>query len=93
MNRRTFLRVSGAATGGLLVSMHFDFPVRAQDAQQSTYPPDAFVHFRPDGRIVVTVNRCELGQRVATALPMILADELDADWSSVVAELAPAADV
>ena len=93
MNRRMFLRVSAAATGGLLVSMYFDFPVRGQEAQQNIYPPDAFVHIRPDGKIVVTVNRCELGQGVATALPTILADEMDADWSAVVADLAPAADV
>ena len=93
MNRRTFLRASAAATGGLLVSMNFDFPARAQGAQKNIYPPDAFVHIGPDGKIVVTVNRCELGQGVATALPMILADEMDADWTAVVAELAPAADV
>src|SRR5690349_10945385 len=93
MNRRTFLRVSAAATGGLLVSMYFDRPADAQDAQQKVYPPEAFVHIRPDGKIIVTVNRCELGQGVATALPMILADEMDAAWPAVVAELAPAADV
>jgi len=93
MNRRAFLRASAAATGGLLVSIYFDLPVQAQAAPQKTFPPDAFVHVRPDGKIVVTVNRCELGQGVATALPMILADEMDADWSAVVAELAPAADV
>ncbi len=48
---------------------------------------------RPDGTIVIQVNRLEFGQGVQTALPMILADELDADWSQVVGELAPAADV
>ena len=48
---------------------------------------------RPDGTVVMQVNRLEFGQGVQTALPMILADEMDADWSQVVAELAPAADV
>src|SRR5438128_6796015 len=94
--RRSFLRVSAAATGGLLVSLYFDRPTAAQEAPQpkpKTYPPDAFVHIKPDGKIHIMVNRLEFGQGVYTGLPMILADELDADWSSVIAELAPAADV
>src|SRR5262249_47420306 len=53
----------------------------------------AFVHIKPDGKIVIQVNRLEFGQGVQTALPMLLADEMDADWSQVVAELAPAADI
>lgn len=97
MNRRSFLRVSVAAAGGLLVTMFIDPPAVAQEgtsaAPANTYPPEAFVHIRRDGRIVITVNRVELGQGVTTSLPMILADELDADWSQVMADLAPAADV
>ena len=53
------------------------------------YPPDAFVEMRPDGTIVMQVNRLEFGQGVQTALPMILADEMDADWSQVVANWPP----
>jgi isoquinoline 1-oxidoreductase beta subunit len=95
LNRRSFLRVSSVAAGGLLVSLHFDFPSLAarQNQPAKIYPPDAFVHIRPDGKIMITVNRLEFGQGVHTALPMVLADEMDADWSHVVAELAPAADV
>ncbi|HEV7500363.1 MAG TPA: xanthine dehydrogenase family protein molybdopterin-binding subunit, partial [Vicinamibacteria bacterium] len=96
LSRRSFVRVSAAAAGGLLVSLYFDRPLAAQDAAPpapKVYPPDAFVHIRPDGKIVITVNRLEFGQGVQTSLPMILADELDADWSQVLAELAPAADV
>ncbi len=100
LSRRSFLRVSATAAGGLLVSLYIGPPARAQEGatpttpqQPKNYPPDAFVQIRPDGKIVVQVNRLEFGQGVQTALPMILADELDADWSQVVAELAPAADV
>lgn len=100
LNRRSFLRVSTAAAGGLLVSLYLDFPAAAQEGNQAAqappakvYPPDAFVHIRPDGKIVIQVNRLEFGQGVHTSLPMILADELDADWAKVVAELAPAAEV
>ena len=96
LSRRSFLRVSAAATGGLLVSVYVDLPALARQGNQAkpaVFPPDAFVHIRPDGQIMITVNRLEFGQGVHTSLPMILADELDADWSQVVAELAPAADV
>ncbi len=95
LNRRSFLRVSTAAAGGLLVTLYLDSPSHAQEGNQprKVYPPDAFVHIRPDGKIVIQVNRLEFGQGVQTSLPMILADEMDADWSQVIAELAPAADV
>ena len=97
LNRRSFLRVSTVAAGGLLVSLYLDLPALAQEGGPAppakVYPPDAFVHIRPDGKILITVNRLEFGQGVQTSLPMILADEMDADWSQVVAELAPAADV
>ena len=97
LNRRSFLRVSAAAAGGLLVSLYLDVPTFAEEGNQAqppkVYPPDAFVHVRPDGKILITVNRVELGQGVQTSLPMLLADEMDADWSQVTAQLAPAADV
>src|SRR6476619_6345649 len=97
LNRRTFLRVSSVAAGGLVVSLYFDRSVRGQEGQpqpqsqppQKTYPPDAFIRITSDGNIVIQVNRLEFGQGVHTALPMVLADELDAEWSHVVAELAP----
>ena len=92
LNRRTFLRVSSVAAGGLLVSLYFDRSMLAQEAQTQpppkVYPPDAFIRITPDGNIVIQVNRLEFGQGVNTALPMVLADELDADWTQVVAELA-----
>jgi len=97
LDRRSFLRVSSVAAGGLLVSLYLDLPGFAQEGGPApppkVYPPDAFVHIKPDGRILITVNRLEFGQGVQTSLPMILADEMDADWTHVTAELAPAADV
>ncbi|HEU4768566.1 MAG TPA: molybdopterin cofactor-binding domain-containing protein, partial [Pyrinomonadaceae bacterium] len=104
VNRRGFLRVSFAAAGGLFVSLYLDPLARKVLAQEGAqqqpaappakvYPPDAFVNIRPDGKIVIQVNRLEFGQGVQTSLPMVLADELDADWSHVIAQLAPAADV
>lgn len=93
VSRRAFLRVSSAAAGGLLLSLYFDWPAVSHAQKAKIYPPDAFIHVRADGKIVIQVNRLEFGQGVQTALPMLLADEMDADWSQVIAELAPAADV
>src|ERR1044071_4979670 len=94
LNRRAFIQLTTAAAGGLFISLYLEKPLLAQQSPQPKgYPPDAFVHVRRDGHIVITVNRLEFGQGVQTSLPMILADEMDADWAKVIAELAPAADV
>jgi isoquinoline 1-oxidoreductase subunit beta len=98
LNRRDFLRASATAAGGLLLALYLDSPAAAQEQNPApsapkVYPPSAFIEIRPDGKIVIQVNRLEFGQGVQTALPIILADEMDADWSQVVGELAPAADV
>jgi isoquinoline 1-oxidoreductase beta subunit len=94
LNRRSFIQLTTAAAGGLFISLYLDKPSLAQQAPPPrVYPPDAFVHVRRDGRIAIMVNRLEFGQGVQTSLPMVLADEMDADWSKVTGELAPAADV
>jgi isoquinoline 1-oxidoreductase beta subunit len=92
VDRRAFLQTCSAAAGGLLVSLHSDISW-GQQPSPPTFPPDAFVHVRPDSTIVIQVNRLEFGQGAQTALAAILADEMDADWAHVMAELAPAADV
>jgi isoquinoline 1-oxidoreductase beta subunit len=83
LNRRRFLQVSATAAGGVLVSLYLHLPTGAQTDNQSqttSFQPNAFVNVRPDGKIVIQVNRLEFGQGVSTSLPMILADEMDADW-------------
>jgi isoquinoline 1-oxidoreductase beta subunit len=96
VSRRGFLKTGALATGGLVLG--FVLPAggrfaRAADAKAPVYAPNAFLRVAPDNTVTVMVNRLEFGQGVHTALPMIIADELDADWSQMRAELAPAADV
>jgi isoquinoline 1-oxidoreductase beta subunit len=97
VSRRGFLKAGTLVTGGLVLG--FVLPsggrfARAADAAKPTvYAPNAFLRVAPDNTVTVIVNRLEFGQGVHTALPMIIADELDADWSQMRSELAPAADV
>src|SRR5271170_5894626 len=91
MQRRAFLRASVAASGGLLIGFHFRGLSQVVSVQSSAnvFMPNAFVRIGTDERVTVIVNHSEMGQGVYTSLPMLLADELDADWSKVGYEPAP----
>src|SRR5579862_3665263 len=94
-SRRRFLK-SSAGLGGALVIGFFLPAGRGRwafgaDAQKAPIPPNAFVRVAKDGSVTVMVKHLEFGQGVNTSLPMILAEELECDWSRVRWELAPAA--
>jgi isoquinoline 1-oxidoreductase beta subunit len=86
VTRRGFLK----SAGGLLLG--FVLPVPGRAAVPAPVAPNAFLHIAPDDTVTVMVDRLEFGQGVHTALPMLVAEELDPDWSRVRAELAPAGD-
>jgi isoquinoline 1-oxidoreductase beta subunit len=96
IERRDFLKISVAASGGLLIGFQFPGigtlaagqPV-PEPASANTFMPNAFVRIGTDERVTVIVNHSEMGQGVYTSLPMLLADELDADWTKVGFEPAP----
>ncbi|SOZ15370.1 putative Isoquinoline 1-oxidoreductase subunit beta (large chain) (iorB) [Cupriavidus taiwanensis] len=93
LDRRGFLKLTGLAGGGLALGVA---PLaQAQEGAKPKAPPaapQAFLIIAPDNTVTVAVNRLEFGQGVHTALPMALAEELDADWRNVRAALAPAGD-
>jgi isoquinoline 1-oxidoreductase beta subunit len=91
MKRREFLKFSLAASGGLLIGFYLPGTGKLASAQESAnaFVPNAFVRVGADERVTVIVNHSEMGQGVYTALPMLLAEELDADWSKVGFESAP----
>ncbi|HEV3307989.1 MAG TPA: xanthine dehydrogenase family protein molybdopterin-binding subunit [Candidatus Sulfotelmatobacter sp.] len=97
IERRDFLKISVAASGGLLIGLQFPGISATSSAQSSSalggstnsFMPNAFVRIGTDERVTVIVNHSEMGQGVYTSLPMLLADELDADWTKVGFEPAP----
>jgi isoquinoline 1-oxidoreductase beta subunit len=96
MSRRGFLKASSVVGGGLVLGYFLPIAnkfANAQAAAKPVYAPNAFVRIAPDNTVTIMVNRLEFGQGVNTSLPMMIAEELDVDWSQVRSELAPAADV
>src|SRR5271155_3562274 len=88
IGRRSFLRVSAVAGGGLLLAAYID-PVEKALAQAPQGPPpavlspNAFIRISPDGIVTITAKNPEVGQGIKTMLPMLIAEELDVDWKDV----------
>ena len=95
ISRRGFMKAGAVAGGGLVLGFFLPAAGRFANAQQppaKVYEPNAFLHIAPDNTVTVQVNRLEFGQGVQTALPMLIAEDLDADWSQMRGALAPAGD-
>jgi len=87
MERRAFLQTAGGAGAALVIG--FRIPGRGEQ-EPAPFAPNAWLRISPDDSVLVIVDRSEMGQGVATSLPMLLAEELEADWSKVKIEFAPA---
>lgn len=86
LSRRSFLKVTGMAGGGLVLAFSMGPGARQAAAQfgpAAPYAPNAYVQVQPDGTVVLFAKNPEVGQGVKTSMPMIVAEELDADWSKV----------
>ncbi len=80
-SRRAFLKSVPAAGAGLVIAAYW--PALAEGAPSDAFEPNAWLKIAPDGTVTIIAARPEMGQGVRTALPMIVAEELDADWSRV----------
>jgi isoquinoline 1-oxidoreductase beta subunit len=90
IERREFLKLTMGAGGGLLIGFYLPNGMRARAASTAAvFAPNAFVRIAADETVTVVVNHSEMGQGVFTSLPMLLADELDADWTKLKFEPAP----
>ena len=88
MDRRSFLKVSSAVSMGLVLAFSLGGKVRAASSKEK---PDlnAYIRISPDGSIFIHSKNPEIGQGVKTSMPMIIAEELDADWNDVRVEQSP----
>ncbi len=83
-NRRLFLQTGAALGGGLMMSFSLSGVGHAAGAGQL----NAYVRIAPDGGVTIVSKVPEVGQGIKTSLPMLIAEELDVDWSAVTVEQA-----
>lgn len=92
-NRRQFLKTGAAAGGGLLLSFYlpaFGKAIKtAAIDPTAVFIPNAFIRIGADDIITIICNHSEMGQGAYTSVPMMIAEELDADWSKIRFEAAP----
>jgi isoquinoline 1-oxidoreductase beta subunit len=94
-NRRGFLISAAAATGGLMLGFHLPSDTSRAVAAETTdkgAEVNAWIVIQPDETVTIRVARAEMGQGIFTALPMLVAEELDCDWHKVRAEYASPAE-
>ena len=92
LSRRSFLIDVAAGGGGLMLG--FALPGGREPARAADGPPEvnAWIVIRPDDTVIIRVSRSEMGQGTFTALPMLVAEELECDWAKVKPEFVPPAE-
>ena len=95
MERRNFLKTGAAISGGFLLNLYLPDWTPARAAQSTSQPValNAFVHIGSNDLVTVISNHSEMGQGIYTSLPMLIAEELEADWSKIRVQSAPVAAV
>ncbi|MEZ0483316.1 xanthine dehydrogenase family protein molybdopterin-binding subunit [Fibrella aquatica] len=92
-SRRNFLKVAVAAGGGLFLGFNWTDAEAAAEASAATTAPgvgfNSYLSINPQGIITILSPNPEVGQGIKTAFPIVVAEELDADWKNVIVEQAP----
>ena len=87
LSRREFVSAGIAAGAGLVIGFYLPHGNRSG---KESFSPNAYLRITPDNKVTIVVARSEMGQGIRTALPMILAEELEADWKQIEIEQAGA---
>lgn len=83
IHRRDFLKLSGLATAGLLIGIGSRPAFAATAEGEKVFEPNVYLSIRSDGRIILFSKNPEIGQGIKTALPMLIAEELEVDWNKI----------
>ena len=83
VSRRGFLESVISAGALILGAPLVPKILTASDADKAAFHPSVYVGIQPDGQVIIVVHRSEMGTGIRTTLPMVLADELEADWKRV----------
>jgi isoquinoline 1-oxidoreductase subunit beta len=90
LNRREFLKVGVAAGGGMLIGIYLSQLTSSNAAyRRREFQPNAFLRIGSDDLVTVILGKSEMGTGIYTALPMMVAEELDVAWENVRVEAAP----
>src|SRR5210317_734721 len=96
ITRRFFIRNVSLLSGGIILACDMDSNsdngAGHNKQNDSIFSPNLFVELKPDGALILTASRSEMGQGVRTSLTSVIADEMDADWSRVKVRQAPGDD-
>lgn len=79
-SRRDFIKIGSLAGGGLILGVSFQC---TKDGKVVTFSPNVYVSISSDNSVTIVAHRSEMGQGIRTSLPMIVADEMGADWSRI----------
>lgn len=83
IDRRSFLRNTAAAAGGLMVGFHWGGSALAAATPAAPLKLNAFVHVGTDDLVTLFIHKAEMGQGTVTSLSMLLAEELECDWKKI----------
>lgn len=81
-SRRDFMRIGGLVAGGFVLGVNF-FSCDEKGKKIATLAPSVYLTIKADGEVIIVAHRSEMGTGIRTSLPLIVADELGADWSKV----------
>ena len=92
MDRRDFIKVVSTAGSGFVLGFYIPYTnkLNGKTVAPIIFEPNAWIKVKSDNMVQIMVAKSEMGQGVLTSLPMIIAEEMDLDWSKIIVEKAPA---